>query len=522
MISAQNHQRLLSGNKFITYFFVILILFVTSCDALKPAQKTDTGDDKNEELDPIIGKNKNDNSTDTNNNSNNSNNNNNSDDKTDGTDIVRDVSKPETPDTLIWTPINPNDDGGVVINPNDPKDPNDPNNPNDPNDPTIDTTTNNNNTGGTVIPGGVTKSSYEVVVLLPLYTDEFKASNQVPSKAERSINYYEGMLLGFRRLEAEGGNMRVNVFDTKVNSIETLMSKSEVANADLIIGPVSSGNVSIAAQSNKTNEQLLVSLNSSENLTSENPYFIQASPSLASHCETVIKHFKSKHPTGKIILLGRGEDASIFPMYQNANMLYEGSSNADRLSEYIVTGSNSNYDIRSLNDQLSRLDTNVIVIPSGNQGFVYSMLRSLSLIRKTYPIIVVGMPRWEDFISIDPDYYLKMNVHISNSAYVNHNDPSIIDFKRSFFNEYGMPPTTEAYKGHDVALYFGRMLKEYGTGMLPELANNPKKMLHANMQFYPSYTASSMGEGNSTINIFENKYVHILRFDNYKFVKVNQ
>ena len=519
MISAQNHQRLLNGNKFITYFFAILILFVTSCDALKPAQKPDNGDNKNEELDPIIGKNKNDNST----NDNNSNTDNtNSNDNTDGTDIVKEVSKPGTPDTLIWTPVNPNDDGGVVINPGDPDEPKDPNDPNNDGSNTIDTTTNNNNTGSAVIPGGITKSSYEVAVLLPLYTDEFKENNKVPSKAKRSINYYEGMLLGFRRLEAEGGNMRVNVFDTKVNSIETLMGKSEVANADLIIGPVASGNVSIAAQSNKTNEQLLVSLNSSQNLTSENPYFIQASPSLESHCESVVKHFKTNYSTSKIILLGRGEDASVFPKYQNANMLHEGSSDANRLSEYIVTGSNSNYDIRGLNTQLSRLDTNIIVIPSGNQGFVYSMLRSLSLIRTTYPIIVVGMPRWENFLRIDPDYYLKMNVHISHSAYINHNDPTIVDFKRSFFNEYGMPPTTEAYKGYDVALYFGRMLKDYGTGMLQELGNNPKKMLHADLQFYPTFTASSAGEGKSIVNQFENKYVHILRFDNYKFVKVNQ
>ena len=63
-----------SNSKFITYFFAILILFVTSCDALKPAQKTDTGD-KNEELDPIVGKNKDRDKEDSNTDNSNSNNN---------------------------------------------------------------------------------------------------------------------------------------------------------------------------------------------------------------------------------------------------------------------------------------------------------------------------------------------------------------------------------------------------------------------------------------------------------------
>jgi hypothetical protein len=550
MISVQSHPQRLSGNKLITYLFAVLVLFITSCDALKPAQQSDNGKNNNtDELDPIVGKNKNNNTGNNKNNNDNSNSNDNN--SSDGTDIVKEVSKPSKPDTLVWTPVKPNDN--IVVVPVNPKDQKDPKNPKDPgnnnntntgnntnnNTGNVGNNTNNNNTGNntnnntggnknnnnvgglTALPKGVVKSSYDVAIMLPLHTNEFKASGQIPADAKRSINYYEGMLMGFKKLESEGSNLRVHVYDTKVNTIETLTSKAEVAGADLIIGPVSSEDVSAAARTVKSNQQLMVSLNSSEDLTSDNPYFIQASPSLASHCEAVITHFKKNYSTSKIILLGRSEDASAFPKYQEANMLYEGSSDADKLSEYIVTGSSSSYDIRSLNDQLSRLDTNIIIIPSGNQGFVSSMVRSLSLIRTTYPIIVVGMPRWETFVRIEADYFTKTNVHISNAAYIDNNDPNVISFKRSFFSEYGAPPTVEAYKGYDVALYFGRMLKQYGTGILRELPNHQKKMLHTSLQFYPTYTADSLGEGKSMINLFENKYVHILRYKNNNFVKVN-
>ena len=158
--------------------------------------------------------------------------------------------------------------------------------------------------------------------------------------------------------------------------------------------------------------------------------------------------------------MGRGDEASFFGNYQSANSMINGSSTL--INEYLVNGSNVNYDIRSISDYLSKTDTNVVIIPSTNPNFVKSMLRDLSLIRRTYPMVVFGLPAWasERFAKIEPDYFEKLHVHITTSTYINAQDPNIQTFKVDFYNEYGMPPSNEAYKGYDLALYFGRMLKK--------------------------------------------------------------
>ena len=122
-------------------------------------------------------------------------------------------------------------------------------------------------------------------MLLPLYTDEFNSSGSVPKStgATRSLNFYEGILLGLRRLEAEGARMNVQVYDTRVNSISSLLTKDEIKNADFIFGPVSKSKVIEMAMFAKTNNNIILSLNSSEGLTSENPYYIQSSPSFSTH-----------------------------------------------------------------------------------------------------------------------------------------------------------------------------------------------------------------------------------------------
>ncbi|MGB0861612.1 MAG: ABC transporter substrate-binding protein [Saprospiraceae bacterium] len=490
MTSAQNHLQLSNGNKFFVWICALVFMFsVSSCELLKPVQGGNNKD-KNGELDPVTGKNK--------------------DNTNDDPDIVKEASKPNAPDTLNWTVVKP-DNGGIVVI--DPKDPNGDGGNDDPKNPT-------NEKG---IPSGVKKEAYSMAVMLPLYTDKFKQTNSIPREVRRSLNFYEGVLLGLRRLEAEGLNMTVNVYDTKVNSMSSLGNVAEVQNADFILGPVNRTKVTQMATIAKTNGSIMLSMNSGENLASENPYYIQASPSDKKHAEAVVFYLKEKYANSKIVLLGRNEEAGAFVHYQTANTAINDSGVL--LNEYLVSGSNVNYDIRSITDYLSKADTNIVVIPSTNTGFVKSMLRELSLLRRTYPIVVFGLPRWasESFNrSLDPDYLQKLHVHVSSSTYINRSNPNIQSFKLDYFNEYGLAPSDESYKGYDLALYFGRMLKEHGTDLLKHLDSNPKEALHSTLHFVPNYMPTiGMGEGDAAVNQFENKYVNILRFSNYQFVKMN-
>ncbi len=500
MTSAQNRPQLLSGNNTILFLLsLFLIVALSACDPIKKIPDTSGGG----ELDPVTGKDNNPSNNGT------------------GEDIVKVVSKPEAPDTVRWIPVNPSDGGVTPVDPN-PKDPTDP----DPNNP-IDTVTsdpiNPNNKAN--IPSGVIKSSYDVAVLLPLYSADFASTKKLPkrnSTGRKSLDFYEGVLMGLRKVEAEGGTMTVNVFDTRSNSISSLVEKSEVKNADFVIGPVSVGNVKEFANYAKQNGNIMLSMNSSEGIAIDNPYYMQASPSFSTHCETIAKYAKDKYSNGNVVLLGRGNEATSFEKFQSANTNINGGAN--RYNEYFVSGTSVNYDIRSITSYLSKTDTNVVIIPSNNEGFVKSMLRELSLIHRTYPMVVFGLPRWTRFYNISPDHLTKLNVHLTSSVYINRKDPNVQAFKLAYFNEYGAAPTVESFKGYDFAMYFGRLLKSQGTNLLQGLESNPSKLLHSEVNFRPSYTpmpANAMGEGLQKVKQFENKYINILRYDNFQFVRMH-
>jgi len=174
-----------------------------------------------------------------------------------------------------------------------------------------------------------------------------------------------------------------------------------------------------------------------------------------------------------------------------------------------------------IKDYINVGGTTVILVPSyKSEPFVYALLRKLYIAKKPGDrIVVYGLPSWQRFERIDFDYYENLNVHISAGTFVDSQDPDVRLFKQRYFDKYATPPADEAVLGYDVTLFTGRMLKKYGTkfqlnleqeGSLPYLQS---KFNFERIVLNPSFNDANMDR----IDQFENKFVHILKFDNYYF-----
>lgn len=467
----------------------LLLASVTSCNLFKPVVKDDQGKVvTDDDLDPVTGKPKDKPNKD----------------KGKATIIV---AKPDAPDTVNWVIDGDDLDNVVDID-------------------VADTTqvvvvpTDEGDRSQLAIPRGTKKSAYKVSVMLPLYTDDFLQNNTVSSRAMRSLNFYQGIMMGVEQLNMEGVNMTVHVYDTRVNPVGALTNDPDVMQSDLIIGPVVSDEVAQMAQVAKSSQKLLLSLNSKEGLTRNNPYYLQSSPSFETHCSAMMAYIQRHYPNSKVTMLGRDDEGSNFSALQAAWAQVTGADAP--LNEYRVDGSKVNYDLRDFMQQLSRTDTTVIIVPSSKERFVRYMLRELSLVRRTYPIVVFGMPRWIAFDDIEPDYFEKTHVHLTSAEAINETDPLVESFKNSFFQKYGMPPLAEAYKGYDFMCYFGRLLKEQGTDLLYYLNTSelPHPLLHSKVNFKPVITYDDQLPGQLRIDRFENQHVNVLRFQGYQYVNM--
>ena len=392
-------------------------------------------------------------------------------------------------------------------------------------------------------------TSYNVTVMLPFLSNRFKPeSNEIFRNSTWALNYYGGMQMALDELEDQGIKLNIQVMDSKAQEAvvgRLLSTRSELYSSHLIIGPYRGDNVEIVAEFARRNNITYVSPHSaSAAVTSANPNYIQVSPTLQSHCQAITRHAYENYGRKKIVLVARDKEVerARFNYFQQEVLRLEGSfEDSLRVREYVVKEDNNDeerFGNIDLSPYLTPGDTTVFIVPSwSNESFVYSFLSQAKVAKNPMNlnrnrdededvpnpmhVVVYGMPQWQEYERIDFDLYESLNVHISSDTYLDSYADDIRFFKRKFYNRFGATPGEEAFLAYDVTRYFGRMLNDYGTKFQYQLERAPDQMLHTRFDFERVVRPTTTGMENPPIQKFENKYVNILKFQDYQFQSAN-
>lgn len=377
------------------------------------------------------------------------------------------------------------------------------------------------------------RNTYQVAVMLPFLANRVEESTEeIKSNVSSwSINFYGGMQLALNKLEAEGLAMKVNVIDTEANPQRMqglLENRADVRNAQLIIGPYRRENIRMAAAFSKRENVILISpYSASANLTSENPNFIQVSPTLETHCQSLARHAFKEFEPENIILVSRdvGIEQQCVDIMMQAYYTMQGTSNPDVVpQQYIVPHAEAPYEDIDLLPLVEGKDDLAFVIPSwADETFVYSFLRELDVVcEPEQRVVVYGMPQWVNYQHIDYDYYERFHVRVSSNVFIDDRDPSVIDFKRNYFDRFGTIPDDPAFLGYDVTMYFGELLAEYGMNFQTVLDVNSSNMLHTKFDFQKVVEPTTTGAENLPVERYENSFVNILEFRDFRFDRLNR
>ena len=444
---------------------------------------------------------------------------------------------PTNMDTINWRK-NPSSDAPPIMTNGQNNGGTSGNNPN-----TGDNTNPDNNGNGSSNPGGQTntpvdypttmKSSYNVAMMLPFVTNKFNSfDSEIYAKSEWAIQYYGGAQIALDRLKSEGINLNINVLDTqgsegKVNS--EISNNPAIQNADLIIGPYRSVNVRQVAQYAKGRQIPVVSpYSAASNVSNDNPFLVQVNPSLNTHIEKIAEHALSKFNAEQIVLVVRNkvEERARLALFQNAHKTIAKSDDVTPFREFVIEddGKYDDLDV-AISNYIVNGSSTVFIVPTwSNEVFVNSFLRQVEIARKSYDkVTVYGMPQWMEYANTDYTYFEKLDVHVSNSFFVQKDTEDTRAFRQSFYNRYGNRAEKAAYLGYDVMLYFGRQIHNRGTQFQQYLPENTSDMLHAKFMFEPVFDAA-VGTGtdaNAQVERYENRFVHLLEFENYQWKKAD-
>ncbi len=374
------------------------------------------------------------------------------------------------------------------------------------------------------------KEVYNCALILPLFLDQFdielsesenKDEFSVPSASLLALEFYEGVLISLDSLKEVGMNLNLYVFDSNndTTKVRSFMEDKEFTSMDMVIGPVFNNCLKIAASHIKKQQIPLISpFSPSNSITSENANYIMCNPSLHMHCQEMVKYMVAHFEDKEIHIITQSSEYEKNVANKIISLLtaYDTSFKA---TEHSIIEAATTVKESTISHHLSLTSTNIIVIPSFNEPFVINLISQLFNLSEDYKIVVFGMPTWAFFESLRIDYIEKLELHLSNSFWINDASSFNNRFKNKYRDRFKTHPSEDAYKGYYTMLYFGLLLKKYGIGFKDHLSKvEAKDILRSMYSFKPIIDSSSAG---TTINYYENGKINILKQEEFSLIKVN-
>lgn len=383
---------------------------------------------------------------------------------------------------------------------------------------------------------------YNVGLMLPFYLDmndsivnnkDIDEADEIYALSTIALGFYEGALFALDSLKKQGLSVHLFVYDTKndTNEIIKLLKQEEkqFMKMDMIIGPLYLSELSIVVNfpkkgqtgmnsSASANLQIFKSSNhqhivspfiTTNEILRGNPHLSKVTPCVETYVENIASYIMNEYISGK----RHGENNNIIAVYNDDNERMLSDIFKNKLSE-LVPATLTNVKPAAYNERgmktieavLSLADTNIIVIPSGDQVFVSKLISKLNELKDDYNMILFGLPVWTNFTNIETEFLHNLNVHIASPSYIDYESDEVKSFVRKYFDRYHAFPGNYAFQGFDIVYYYLNALKNYGYNFqsyLPEITNTG---LQTSFEYFK--TGSDDG--------FENRKVFILKYEDYQ------
>ncbi len=366
------------------------------------------------------------------------------------------------------------------------------------------------------------KSSYHIALLIPFNTKNSNSKNLIQSGSpeNRFMNFYTGMKMALESSNS-ANNISVSVHDCGSKNIESVLTKSDVKKADVIIGPYQKSNIKEAAFFAEKNEITLISpWQASKKIANKNAYYVQMKPNLEDHYTNIAEDILKKYSPDQVYLVGRSKasDKARFKYFQSVSKNLKGKE----FNTYIVNEDSLKYGETAYDSSFFMPDKPaVFVIPnwkSEDENFIYSCMRKLRVEKRDAKVIVYGMPIVADSDKITYDLYANLNTHVALTSFYDKENREVKNFRRRYYNIYNSLPTSDAAQGYDLANYVCNNLSKNGKNFQFFLDRDTRKYLISkyNVERYLVDIEDDKNDPKN-INYFLNNKVQIIHFTNGSF-----
>jgi hypothetical protein len=366
------------------------------------------------------------------------------------------------------------------------------------------------------------KQLYRIAVVLPFLSKQMDAAGTVPEKSRFAAQFYGGMQIGLTEVSKKSGypDFVVDVFDTQGTDadFQALLTNRQLEKAQVVIGHGKTSQIEQLAVLTKQRRQIMLSPESPiADLTTQHTGFLQLKPALQTHCTRTMQYLRKtkNYAPSQIILVAKTAEKDRLAYYQATNTALGGAA----LTEIIVPDASVNFDKVDLRKHIKAGQTTAFILPTwAGQDWVLAFLSRLKATKGNNKVEVYGMPQWINYEQLEPELMSDLNVHITSSTMVDREQENVQQFERAFYEQFGTLPDDDAYNGYDVAILVTDQLQQHGLNF-PERLNSLNTFV-ATTRGGVYLRGHGGGVDGGTSDYLENIFVHLLKFEQYGWVRI--
>ena len=309
--------------------------------------------------------------------------------------------------------------------------------------------------------------------------DKVSFSLVMPLRSEMNMDFYSGVLMAVKDLEAAGTKVQLNVYDlaAAIPPIDALKK------SDFVLGPINSRDLEAILQRVEGAVPVISPLDQKASaLSATYTNFIQAPAATEFQYEDLAAWVQEDmDDDDRIIFVTEKGASNVTASVAIRSALARLELSYDILNYAIVEGRGIP---GILAEKMGKGGTNRVVVASESEAFIGDVVRNLGIMEgKGYDIVMYAPSKVRTFDTIDGSAYHDASLHISSSYHVDYSSSKVDRFVRSYRALFKTEPSQFAFQGYDTAFYFVSRCASFGDGWKLKLDTDRSRGLHTDFLF---------------------------------------
>ena len=318
----------------------------------------------------------------------------------------------------------------------------------------------------------IPKSDVSATIVLPLTNENGEANRN-------NMDFYCGALLAVYDLANNGVDCKLNVFD--INGGKSYPSIDNLSNSDVIIGPVSSADLTRTLGTVADNIPVVSPLDPrAEKFVTGHSSLIQIPAPQAAQYNDLVAWMEEEYNKGDRAIMITEKGARQTAITTVIKEALDSSSLAYKSFAYSILEG------RDVTESLTALMTNEgrnrIIIASESEAFVNDVVRNLNLlIYNNIDLVAYAPSKIRGFETIEVENLHNTSMRVSLSYYIDYETPEVKEFLMKYRSLYNTEPNQFAFQGYDVTKYIVDLCSKYGKNWIKHVERNDANMLQSTL-----------------------------------------